>query len=148
MGVWHYNCEVCDTICSDEERSYECEGCGKEWCARCHEYEGYRSFHYDGKIYCDFCFGAVNHPVADAEVLKFCLDRLGSTREAIEAEMPKRPKRIYECVIKEEHGCHKDCPYAKEDYDDYDDTRTMRGACCAAQGRTCEAKRSKKKQRN
>jgi hypothetical protein len=80
-------------------------------------------------------------------MFEYLLTKLDTTRKQVKAEMPKKAKRVYECMSTEKHKCHKKCKETEDDYDDYDNTRTLRGLCCVAQGTDCGERKKKKKQK-
>jgi hypothetical protein len=140
MGIHHYNCEFCERIFPDVDDHTRCDYCDAVWCDDCkHSVE---RFIYDGKQRCDFCWHGAPTPVPQDKLLDFALQRLDTTRDALEKfECVRCPTDCAsdKCALVGENH-YPDDPPSDHPEDCDDDLDNYRGYCCAAQGKPLHAR--------
>ena len=149
MGIDHYNCDACGEIFANVEGYAMCSGCHARFCRRCTD--GIELFYYAGKDRCFHCFSTEPRGLSKNAVFKYALQKLGTTREALEDEMATLPEydaytkpvfsNSYVCQDESPHGCEPGCTTLDEDFDvleppEGSDLEVVRGLCCRAKTRT------------
>ena len=91
MGVDYLVCDECGEIFCDCGEYYYCENCDRQFCMNCRDEAGLEWDDEDGCVCsCKYCR---NEAVDDDDILNYAIEKLNTTRDALEKEIIEKRKK-------------------------------------------------------